>query len=102
MPRSILIVLLLHMVSLLSCAMEASLERDTATGGLVTFPLQSESDILESAGRRDALRIMDEKCPSGSRIVKEGEFPTAIPAADRAGGPQIGKDRTWGIQFICK
>ena len=92
----------LYMAGLLGCATEASLERDTATGGLVTFPLQSESDILESSGRRDALRIMDEKCPSGSRIVKEGEFPTAIVAADRAGGLRSEKDRIWGIQFVCK
>ena len=102
MPRSIRVVLLLHVVGLLGCAMEASLERDTATGGLVTFPLQFESDILESAGRRDAFRIMDEKCPSGSQIVKEGEFPTAITAADRTGGRRTEKDRMWGIQFICK
>jgi len=90
------------MVGLLGCVHEASLERDTSKGGLVTFPLESESDILESAGRRDAFRIMEAKCRSGSRIVKEGEFPTAIRAADRAGGAQIGKDRIWGIEFICK
>src|SRR5215213_2466163 len=56
---------LLYTVGLLGCATEASLERDTSTGGLVTFPLETESDILESAGRRDALQIMDAKCRSG-------------------------------------
>lgn len=102
MPRLVIISLLLYMVGLHGCATEASLERDTSNGGLVTFPLQSESDILESAGRRDALRIMDQKCQSGSRIVKEGKFPTAITAADRDGGLRTGKDRMWGIQFVCK
>ncbi len=93
---------LLYTVGLLGCATEASLERDTSTGGLVTFPLETESDILESAGRRDALRIMDAKCRSGWRIVKEGEFQTAINAADEARRLQTGKDRIWGIQFVCK
>ena len=85
-----------------ACGHEASLQRDTSTGGLVTFPVQSEADILSSAGRRDALRIMQDKCPLGSRIIKEGELPKVSKAADRAWGPQIGTDRIWGIQFICK
>lgn len=68
----------------------------------MTFPFQSEADILSSAGRRDALRIMQEKCPAGSYIVKEGELPKVSRAADRAWGAQIGTDRIWGIQFACK
>lgn len=84
------------------CLGEASLQRATPTGGLVTFPVQSEADILSSAGRRDALRIMEQQCPSGARIIKEGELPKVSKAADRAWGPQIGTDRLWGIQFTCK
>jgi hypothetical protein len=75
------------------CGHEASLQRENATGGVVTFPVQSESDILTSAGRRDALRMMGEKCPSGSQIVKEGELPKVSRAADRAWGAQLGTDR---------
>lgn len=89
-------------IGLGGCGHEASLQRETATGGLVTFPTQSAADILSSAGRRDALRIMEEKCPSGALIVKEGELPKVSRAADRAWGPQIGTDRIWGIQFTCK
>jgi hypothetical protein len=84
------------------CGHEASLQRETPTGGLVTFSFQSEADILSSAGRRDALRLMEEKCPSGAGIIKEGELPKVSRAADRAWGPQIGTDRIWGIQFQCK
>jgi hypothetical protein len=89
-------------ISLGGCGHEASLQRETSTGGLVTFPTQTAADILSSTGRRDALRIMQEKCPSGSQIVKEGELPKVSRAADRAWGPQIGTDRIWGIQFSCK
>lgn len=92
----------LCMIGIANCGHEASLQRETATGGLVTFPVQSESDILSSAGRREALRLMQEKCPSGLHIVKEGELPKVSRAADRAWGPQIGTDRIWGIQFTCK
>ncbi len=81
---------------------EASLQRTTPTGGLVTFHIQSDADILSSAGRRDALEIMREKCPQGYQILKDGELPKVSKAADRAWGPQIGTDRLWGIQFECK
>ena len=92
----------LGLVGLGGCGHEASLQRETPTGGVVTFPVQSEADILSSAGRRDALRIIQEKCLLGSHIVKEGELPKVSKAADRAWGPQIGTDRIWGIQFTCK
>lgn len=84
------------------CGYGASLQRETSSGGLVTFPIQSEADILSSAGRRDALRIMQQKCPLGYQIIKDGELPKVSKAADRAWGPQLGTDRLWGIQFTCK
>jgi hypothetical protein len=83
------------------CGHEASLTRETAKGGVVTFPIQSEGDILSSAGRRDALRLIDKKCPDGSRIVNEGEIPKVSKAADRNWRGQMGTDRIWGIQFTC-
>jgi len=83
------------------CGHEASLTRETETGGVVTFPIQSEGDVLSSAGRRDALRVIADKCPNGSRIVKEGEIPKVSKAADRNWGGQMGTDRIWGIQFTC-
>ncbi len=89
-------------VALHGCSHEASLARDTSAGGVVAFSVQSEADIYSSAGRRDALRIMQEKCPLGARILKEGELPKVSKAADRAWGAQIGTDRIWGIQFTCK
>ncbi|HSE59587.1 MAG TPA: hypothetical protein VLA99_12870, partial [Nitrospiraceae bacterium] len=64
--------------------------------------IHSESDILTSAGRRDAVRMIREKCPNGSRIVKEGAIPKVSEAADRAWRGQMGNDRLWGIQFTCE
>jgi hypothetical protein len=85
-----------------SCGHEASLQRETSVGGLVTYPIQNDSDVLSSAGRRDALRLMKDKCPHGSRVTKEGEVPKVSQAADRAWRGQMGADRIWGIQFTCE
>ena len=62
-------------VSLTNCGHEATLTRETATGGVATWSVQSDADVLSSAGRRDALRLIKDKCPNGSRIIKEGEIP---------------------------
>lgn len=84
------------------CGHEASLQRETLTGGLITYPIHNDADVLSSAGRRDALRLINDKCPQGSRIIKEGEVPKVSQAADRAWRGQIGVDRIWGIQFTCE
>jgi hypothetical protein len=84
------------------CGHNASLIHDTAHGAVATFPVQSDADILSSVGRRDALRLMQEKCPQGWRIVKEGEIPKVSQTADRLWRGQMGTDRIWGIQFTCE
>ena len=88
--------------SIYGCEHEASMTRETPTGGVVTWSVQSEGDILSSAGRRDALRLIKEKCPQGSRIVREGEIPKVSKTADRNWRGQMGTDRIWGIQFTCE
>jgi hypothetical protein len=88
-------------VSLAACGHEATLTRESATGGLATWPVQSDGDILSSGGRRDALRLINDKCPRGFRIIKEGEVPKVSRFADRAWRGQLGSDRLWGIQFTC-
>lgn len=85
-----------------SCGHEASLTRETTTGGLVTWSVQSDGDILSSAGRRDALRLIKDTCPHGSHIVREGEVPKVSQTADRHWRGQMGTDRIWGIQFTCE
>jgi len=89
-------------LTICSCGHEASLARETATGGLVTWSVQSDGDILSSAGRRDALRLIKSKCPQGSHIVREGEVPKVSATADRHWRGQMGTDRIWGIQFTCE
>jgi hypothetical protein len=84
------------------CAREATLLKDTPEGGLVSYAFHSDSEVLASSGRREALQLMADKCPNGSRIVREGEIPNVSKAADRAWRGQIGMNRLWGVQFVCQ
>lgn len=84
-----------------ACGGDVRLVRDTPTGGLVTYPFQNEVDILTSNQRRDAMELINRKCPAGSHVQKEGEIPKVSPTADRAWRGQMGGDRLWGIQFTC-
>lgn len=85
----------------IGCTHEATFVRETDQGGLVSYPFQSDAEVLASSGRRDAIQRMAEKCPKGSRIVREGELPKVSKAADRAWRGQMGMDRLWGIDFVC-
>ena len=67
-----------------------------------------EQDVLTSPGRQDALRRLEDKCPIGYRIVREGEVPRVDAAVDRAWRGQVSRDgqvsreKRWAIQFACK
>ena len=94
--------LLVGLLCVAGCGHEATLVRDTADGGLVSYRYQTDAEVLASQGRRDAFQLIGNKCPAGSRIVREGEIPKVSKAADRAWRGQMGTDRLWGIQFICE
>ena len=97
-----LICLMLFLTGWYGCAREATLVRTTDHGGLVSYPFQSETDVLASSGRHDAFALIAEQCPKGSRIVREAEIPKVSKAADRAWRGQMGFDRLWGVQFTCE
>jgi hypothetical protein len=84
------------------CGSEATLVRQTEQGGLVSYAFHTEGEVLSSAGRREALRVIAENCPRGSRIVREGEISNVNKTADRAWRGQIGMNRLWGVQFECQ
>jgi hypothetical protein len=84
------------------CTREATIVRETPHGGLVSYPFHTDVEVLASSGRREAFQLIAEKCPTGSRITREGEIPKVSQAADRAWRGQMGTDRLWGIQFVCE
>jgi hypothetical protein len=103
-----LIVLIVCSFTLASCAPNAQVVNETATGGTVLYSYVEEQDVLTSPGRQDALRLLEEKCQAGYRISREGEVPKVDQAVDRAWMGQLSRDgqvsreKRWAIQFTCK
>ena len=94
--------------TLASCIPNAQLVNETATKGTVLYSYVEEQDVLTSPGRKDALLLLEEKCPAGYHIAREGEVPRIDQAVDRAWmgqlsrDGQVSKERRWAIQFSCK
>lgn len=94
--------------SIISCAPSARIVNETASGGTVIYPYYEEQDVLTSPARRDALHLLDEKCPTGYRISREGQIAQINQAVDRAWMGQVSRDgqtnreNRWAIQFVCK
>jgi hypothetical protein len=100
--------IVLALFSLAGCAPTVEVVNETATGGTVLYSYIEEQDVLTSQERRDALRLLDEKCPTGYRISREGEVPRIDQAVDRAWMGQVSRDgqvsreRRWAIRYVCK
>ena len=102
--------LLLAVVALIfiRCAPSARMVNESATGGTVIYAYFEEQDVLTSSGRRDALRLLDEKCPTGYSISREGQIAQVDKAVDRAWMGQLSRDgqpnreKRWALQFVCK
>ena len=100
--------LLFSMVAFTHCASNARIVNETESGGTVVYTYFEERDVLSSAGRTDALRLIDEKCPAGYRVSQEGQLAQINRAVDRAWMGQISRDgqpsreKRWAVQFVCK
>ena len=73
------------------------------------YPISNDTDILSSRARQDALRLMDNKCPTGYTVTTQGEVPFLDKNIDRAWSAQMSRnvqdkqlDKMWGIEFLCK
>jgi hypothetical protein len=103
-----ILVVLVFSIALASCASNVQIVNEMATGGTVLYPYIEEQDVLTSSERRDALRLLEEKCPAGYRISREGEVPRIDQAVDRAWMGQVSRDgqvsreKLWAILFACK
>jgi hypothetical protein len=103
-----LIVFILVSMTLVSCASTAHIVNETAAGGTVLYTYIEEQDVLTSPGRKDALILLDETCPAGYRITREGEVPRIDRTVDSAWMGQVSRDgqvsreKRWGIHFTCK
>ena len=103
-----LVVLAVFSFTIASCAASARIVNETPTGGTVLYSYYEEHDVLTSPGRKDALRLLKEKCPAGYSISREGQITQISQTVDRAWMGQVSRDgqtsreKRWAIQFACK
>lgn len=92
----------------LGCAPSAKLLSESDKGGTVVYPYFDDLDVLSSTSRRDALRLIETKCPGGYRVSREGQIPRISKAVDEtwkgavSGNGQVSYEKQWAIQFTCK
>lgn len=96
------------MAVILGCASSARMLTESENGGTIVYPYFDEQDVLSSPARRDALRLIEAKCPAGSRISREGQIPRISQAVDQtwkgqvSGNGQVSREMQWAIQFTCR
>lgn len=98
--RSLAMVLVLVLAS---CADGAKLVQEHDQGGVVVYPFKGEQGSMLSSFRKEALRLMKDKCGGAYSIIREGETKgRARMASPIEGAQDIVQERRWGIQFQCK
>lgn len=96
------------MALILGCASSARMLTESENGGTIVYPYFDEQDVLSSPARHDALRLIEAKCPGGSRISREGQIPRISQTVDQAwkgqvsGNGQVSRELLWAMQFSCK
>jgi hypothetical protein len=87
------------------CSEAVKLVRDTSHGGVVTYSYkENRGGHLGSPYRRQALDVIQAKCGTGSRIIREGEAKgyTSAGMGTIEGTEDEERGRRWAIQFECK
>lgn len=91
------------LVASFGCSEAVLLTHETETGGIVTYLFKEDrGGPMGSPHRRDALKVIEKKCPSGYTVLKDGEVQgyNSMSSVEGAEGEVSG--RRWGIQFRCK
>src|SRR5262245_20911727 len=85
------------------CSQAVTLTHETENGGVVTYLFKEDrGGPMGAPHRREAIQVMEKKCPSGYTILKDGEVrgSSSMSSVEGAEGETIG--RRWGMQFRCK
>jgi hypothetical protein len=88
---------------LIGCSDAVQMAHETDTGGVVTYLYKEErGGPMGSRHRKEALQLIDKKCPAGYFVIRDGEVKGNAMISSQEG--QIDEDvgRRWGIQFRCK
>lgn len=91
------------LLALAGCGEGAILVKDADNGGVVAYPYRAEQGTLLSSFRKEAMQLMQQKCPGGYTTVREGETKGRLrQASPIAGSSDVVEERRWAIQFQCK
>jgi hypothetical protein len=84
------------------CSDAVQLTHETETGGIVTYLYKEErGGPMGSRHRKEALQLIDKKCPAGYVVTRDGEV-RGTPMISAQEGQDEESGRRWGIQFRCK
>lgn len=85
------------------CSDSVQLAHETETGGVVTYLYKEDrGGPMGSPHRKDALKLIDGKCPAGYFVVRDGEVKSTPIMSSMEGQAGEETGRRWGIQFRCK
>ncbi len=83
------------------CAESVTLVHETPAGGIVTYPFIPGRGHLASPHRKEALKLVSQRCPSGYTIIRDEEAKGSRQVVDSIAGQEIITEYRWGIQFKC-
>ena len=90
------------LVLLGGCSDAVHMTRETEQGGVVTYLFKEDrGGPMGSPHRKAALKLIDEKCPSGYTVVRDGEVRGGSMSSVEGQEGEM-TNRRWGIQFRCK
>ncbi|MDF0645771.1 MAG: hypothetical protein P0111_17225 [Nitrospira sp.] len=93
----------LAFLSCAGCSDAVQLAGETETGGVVTYLFKEDrGGPMGSPHRKEALKVIEKKCPSGYTVVRDGEVKGYSGMSSSEGQEGEITGRRWGIQFRCK
>ena len=93
---------LLALVLSAGCSDAVQLTHETENGGVVSYLFKEDrGGPMGSPHRKAALKVIDDKCPSGYTVVRDGELKGYTMSSVEGQEGDI-TNRRWGIQFRCK
>lgn len=95
--------LLFLLFGLNGCSDAVQMTHETEQGGVVTFLFKEDrGGPMGSPHRKEALKLIDKKCPAGYVVVRDGEIKGYSSMSSVEGREGDVTNRRWGIQFRCK
>ena len=88
---------------IVGCSQAVLLTQETEQGGVVTYLFKEDlGGSMGSPYRKEALKRIEGKCPSGYIVLEEGEVQGYSSMSSVGGAEGEVSGRRWGIKFRCK